>query len=100
MAPLLDGSLGLAMGAGFGLGSAATHGEDGEDPIDSDDSDAELGGDDRDFLRQLQRARARAKDTRPLVSDEQPTESSLCQLGVSLVFGVILCSCPLPLLWT
>lgn len=67
MAPLLDGSLGLSMGAGFGVGSGGAHGDDGEEALDSDDSDAELGGDDRDFLRQLQRARARAKDTRPLV---------------------------------
>ncbi len=53
------------------------HGTDGEstpslastieDGADSDDSDAELHVDDKEFLRKLQRDRERAKDTRPLV---------------------------------
>ena len=42
-----------------------------DDDVDSDASDTDL-GDDKEFLRQLQRARERAKDTRPLVRNTQP----------------------------
>ena len=55
-------------GAGAGSSDSPPGGHDDDDDMDSDASDTELGGDDKEFLRQLQRARERAKDTRPLVS--------------------------------
>ncbi len=49
------------------MGGVEHEDDGGEEEIDSDASDAEAAVVDKDFLRQLHRARARAKDTRPLV---------------------------------
>ncbi len=50
-----------------GAGSPMAPVADAASDDDSDASDTDLGGDDKDFLRKLQRQRERAQDTRPLV---------------------------------